>query len=72
MNKIQSGLILIVAGIGLNVLGRLLIPVTRPNPSVVVASLMAIWMVASLVLVLFGLFRLIVGLVTKNNSAKID
>ncbi|HEX8835116.1 MAG TPA: hypothetical protein VF719_12985 [Abditibacteriaceae bacterium] len=72
MNKIKNGLIIIVAGILLNLLGRLIIPVTRANPNAVVASLMAIWMIASVVLVLFGLFRVIVGLVTKNRSPKVQ
>lgn len=70
MNKIQSGLILILVGIVLNVLGRLIIPFTRANPSVLIASVMAIWMIASVGFVLFGLFRVIVGLVTKNRSPK--
>ncbi len=71
MSKIQSGLIFIVVGIVMNLLGRLIIPATRANPNVVVAGLMAIWMIASAVLVLFGLFRLIVGLVTKHRSPKV-
>jgi hypothetical protein len=71
MNTIQSGLIFIVAGIVMNLLGRLIIPATRANPNVVTASFMAVWMIASVVLVLFGLFRLVVGLVARDRSPRI-
>jgi hypothetical protein len=69
MSKVQSGLIFIVAGIVLNLLGRLIIPATRSNPDVVIATLMAVWMFASVVLVLFGIFRFIVGLATKKSPS---
>lgn len=69
MTKIQSGLTLIGTGIVLNVVGRLVIPFTRSSPNVIVAGVMALWMIASLVLVLFGLFRLIAGLVSKTPPA---
>jgi hypothetical protein len=72
MNQVQSGLIFIVVGIVMNVLARLIIPATRANPNAVVASLMAAWMIASVVFVLFGVFRLIVGLVTKNRPPKAE
>jgi hypothetical protein len=56
----------------MNVLGRLIIPATRANPDVVVATLMAVWMIASVVLVLFGIFRLIMGLATRKGASKIE
>jgi len=65
MNNVRSGLILIVSGVVLNLLGRAVILVTGHHTGLVMAALMAVWMFASVVIVLFGCFRLIVGLVTK-------
>lgn len=69
MNKVQSGLTLIGIGVLLNILGRVIIPYTRSSPNVIVAGVMALWMIASLILVLFGLFGLIVSLATKKPPA---
>lgn len=62
MPPVQSGSILIVIGIVMNLLGRLALPAVRHSASVPLAGLMAAWMIASVVVALFGLYRLIVGL----------
>ena len=46
--------------------GRLIIPALGISPGVVTAGFMLIWMMASVVLVLFGIFRVIVGAITKK------
>ncbi len=71
MTKIKSGLILIAVGIGLNIFGRL-VATFAPTlmASLPITGTLALLMVASVVLVLFGIFRLIVGLVSKKEQAK--
>ena len=66
MNKTQSGLALIVVGITMNTIGRLF----SRTADLFGAGVQAIWMFASVVLVLFGVFRLVVGLSAKNPSSK--
>ena len=58
-------------GIGLNLLGRFSLMLLPPLPSLLaVAAFQALLMIASAVLVLFGLFRVLVGLFTKKKQAK--
>lgn len=73
MTKTKSGLVLIVVGVGLNVLGRFTLRLPLPVPSLLFkAGLEAILMIASVVIILFGLFRLIVGLLSNNKQTKPD
>lgn len=72
MKKIRTGLIFIVAGIVMNVVGRVIISANQATPNVVGAGLMAVWMIASIVLVLFGVFQLVVGFVSKDRSPEIE
>ena len=66
MSKVQSGGILIGVAVLVNVVGRLLLAATRGGQNVGVAGLLAILMLASVVVGLFGLFRLISGLLSKK------
>lgn len=66
MSKTQSGLILIGIAIVINLVGRLLLGVTRDSNNVGIAGFMALIMLASVVMGLFGLFRLISGLISKK------
>lgn len=66
MRRWQSGLLLIGVGIALNVLGRLVINMVGEHTSLVLAGMMFILMLGSVVIVLFGVIRLIVGLITKS------
>jgi hypothetical protein len=62
MNKVQSGAVLIIAGILMNIAGRFF-----PTPhDVIFAGCIAVWMIASVVIGIFGLFRLISGVVKKS------
>ncbi|MBV9865445.1 MAG: hypothetical protein JO316_08855 [Abitibacteriaceae bacterium] len=69
MNKVQSGLLCIGLAVLMQVVGRLLITAMRPSPNVVLAGLMALWMFVSVVLLLFGLFRLITALLHRERPA---
>ena len=62
MSKKTSGMILIFVGVAMNALGQMLVG----SSSLAKAGFVMLWMFASAVLVLFGLFRLIVGLVRKE------
>lgn len=66
MTKVQSGLIFIIIGVVMNVLGRLALPAVRNSASVPLAGLIAAWMIASVVVALFGLYRLIVGMANRG------
>ena len=70
MTKIKSGVILIAIGIAMNLVGRVVAVGTdaKTSPSVMVAGILALWMIASVVVCLFGLFRLIAGLVSKKRQ----
>ncbi len=65
MNKAQSGGLLIGAGVLLNIVGLLLTPTARAGHTLVGAGLIAALMLASVVIGLFGLYRLIVGLASR-------
>ena len=67
MSKVQSGGLLIGIAILLNITGRFLAPAIRSSQNVTVAGLMALLMVASIVIGLFGLFRLVSGLAGKRS-----
>ncbi len=69
MSKVQSGLVLIGVGVAMNLLGRLFLTVVRSLSNLLLTGLMAFWMFASVVVALFGLFRLVVGLVSRNRSS---
>lgn len=66
MTRVHSGLIMIGAGILMNVVGRLLMAATSGSPNPALAGFFLVWMAASVVLGLFGLFRLITGLVRRG------
>jgi hypothetical protein len=66
MSKTQSGLILIGVAIAVNLVMRLLVGAIDNSQSVGFVGLMAVVMIASLVIGLFGLFRLISGLLSKK------
>ncbi len=69
MTKIKNGFILIAAGVGLNIFGRLAMRFLPAVPSLLVwAFALTCIAFASIVLVLFGFFRLIVGLVTRKKQ----
>ena len=71
MTKTKSGVILMAAGIGLNLLGRLSLMLHPSLPSLLaVAAFQALLMFASAVLFLFGLFRVIVGLFSRKKQTK--
>ncbi len=67
MNKTQSGGLLIGIAVLLNIVGRLMLAATRASQNVVIAGLLAILMLASVVIGLFGLFRLISGLLNRKS-----
>jgi hypothetical protein len=64
MKKSTSGLTLIIAGIAMNLVGRLF--KDWGTDSLFVAGFALVWMFASVVLIIFGLLWLIVGLVRKG------
>ncbi len=70
MIKIKSGVILIAVGVAMNLVGRVVASDTdaKTSSSVMVAGILALWMIASVVVCLFGLFRLIAGLVSKKRQ----
>ena len=74
ITRTKSGLILVAVGISLNLLGRIIKPMVPAQTVVaeiglVVAVLFALLMFASVVLVLFGLFRLVAGLISDRQSS---
>lgn len=66
MNNIQSGGLLIGIGIVLNLVLRLFAPLARKSHSIAFAEILAIFMLVSAIIVLFGLYRLIMGLVNRR------
>ena len=66
MEKSQKGLMLIGIAVGINLLGRGVIAAMGPSQDLTGASVMLAVMFVSVVLGLFGLFRLIVGLIQKD------
>jgi hypothetical protein len=66
MKRWQSGLILIAAGVGLHLLGRLLIGATRANQSVAAAGVLWLLMLFAVVITLFGVYCLVAGFVAKS------
>ena len=76
MSKVKSGLILIAVGIGVNVIGMnvLVLLMTQhwvlTPPSPIFLGFFVLFMVASLMVVLFGVFRLIVGLLGRKKPAE--
>jgi hypothetical protein len=66
MSKTQSGLILIGIAIVINVVSNLLAATTRNNQNASIAGFVALLMFCSVVVGLFGLFRLISGLLSKQ------
>ena len=68
MTKVQSGLTLVAIGIMMNIVGRVIISHINGNHNVALASFMAVWMIASAVVPLFGLFRIVMGLRSKNQT----
>jgi len=66
MSKTQSGLLLVGVGVALNILGRLVSPLAREQQSVGVAGALLILMLASVVVGLFGIVRLVTGVITKS------
>ncbi|MEO7714569.1 MAG: hypothetical protein ABIY70_00065 [Capsulimonas sp.] len=81
MSKIKSGLILIAVAIGMNLIGRGLAlglgTITVDSPSwlnpffgMAYTVFLMVWMLASLVIGLFGAFRLVAGLLVRRQRAK--
>ena len=71
MPKTKNGLILMTVGVGLNLLGRLWLRFHSALPSLMMIALFqALFMLASVVLVIFGLFRVIVGLFSRKKQIK--
>lgn len=70
MTKGKSGAVLIAVGVAMNLVGRVVAVGmdAKTSPSVMVAGILAFWMIASVVVCLFGLFRLIAGLVRKKRQ----
>ena len=66
MSKVQSGGLLIAIAVLLNIGGRFLPLGARDSQSAGSATFLAILMFASVVVGLFGLYRLISGLVGKK------
>ena len=61
MSKVVSGLILMLIGSMLLTLGRAM----PPANTLVFSAIMVVWMVGALTMVIFGFYRIIVGLVTQ-------
>ncbi len=59
MSGRKSGLFLILAGIVLQIVGRLLLSQAKAAPNVILSGLAALMMFSSLVVIIFGLFRLL-------------
>ena len=71
MSKTKSGIILIGIGIAMNLLGRVAVlshssPSAPSQTELVFSMFMALWMCASVVVVLFGIVRLVWGLLTRK------
>lgn len=66
MKKWQSGLLILGVGVVLNVLGRLAIRMVGEQQGVAMAGALLILMLGSVVIGLFGLVRLVIGLITKS------
>ncbi len=66
MTKVRSGLLLIGVGVFLNLLGRLLIYTAGQQQSLILAGTLFILMLLSVAIGIFGLVRLIAGLITKS------
>ncbi len=64
MSKTQSGLVLMGVGIVVNVVNRGVLAATSNVHDVSLAGLLLLLQFASVVIVLFGLYRLVCGLVT--------
>lgn len=73
MSKLKSGLVLIAIGISVNVIGRVMIsqPWVLASPSPVFIGFFTLLMVASLIVGLFGVFRLVVGLLGRRRRAEL-
>lgn len=71
MTKTTSGLTLIAVGVGLNIAGRLVLRLHPAAPSLLIlAGSQAILMISSVVVALFGLFRLAVGSMSRKKPAE--
>lgn len=66
MSKKQSGFILILIAVIMNVVGSLLSSVANTTGSAALVGFVALLMFSAVVVGLFGLFRLMVGLITKS------
>lgn len=66
MKKTHSGLALIGVGVGLNMVGRLLSAPIGERQSLVLAGALLALMILSVAVGLFGIVRLVVGLITKS------
>jgi len=71
MSKTKSGLILIAVSAGMYLIGPMLAFRPSPLPWALTYSLIEFLEFASLVVGLFGVFRLIVGLLSRKTQAKI-
>jgi len=73
MTKTKSGLILIAIGVGLNIIGTFASRFHLPVPSLLILAIFrSVLMLASVVVILFGFFRLIVGLVSRKKRVEVS
>lgn len=70
MTTAKSGVILIAVGIGMNLVGRVVVLETaaKSSHSPALAGAMALWMIVSVVICLFGFFRLVMGWMSKKKQ----
>jgi hypothetical protein len=66
MTKVRSGLVLIGIGVLLNILGRVAIVALRQQRNVGIAGLLFLIMLGSVVIGIFGIVRLVSGLIRKS------
>ena len=75
MSKTKSGLILIAVGAGMYLTGQMLasLPQTAPAPPWTPVTLLTVFLgFSSMVVGLFGLFRLIVGLLSRKKQVIVE
>jgi hypothetical protein len=66
MSRVQSGAIILGIGVALNLVSRVIPRPTSGPPDLFGAGFVALLALVSVVMVLFGLFRIIHGAITKT------
>ena len=72
MNKIQLGLTLIFSGIIMNMLGRIVMPADSLQFGIFIFGIIGLWMIASLLVFLYGIYLFIVALIAKYHPPNLD